>query len=130
MKKLRQNIAIRFLWFIMAIHILNVSVDTSDLVPANLPEDLSINDRESFAELFLEDILGIFNAVAEQDEEETEKITRTCLQKAIHSPYTYKYPKLTIKPPLADDSVIVFAVYFPSFLASVDTELLIPPPQA
>jgi hypothetical protein len=56
----------------MAIHIFNLSVDTKDVAPDCIAEDLSINDQETVVEIVLEKVLGIDNAIAEQDEPDEE----------------------------------------------------------
>lgn len=52
----------------MSLHILNCSVDSPDVLPDHIPENLSDNDIESVSELILEHILGFENAISEHDE--------------------------------------------------------------
>lgn len=128
MKVFRQHTYIRFLWLAMALHILNVSVDTTDMLPMHLPEDLSINDRESLIELLLEDMLGFQEAVGEHDEADSEEAENLIAKKffacqpltKISSPSRLS---LTISPALT------FSEYANPFVASVYTELISPPPQ-
>ncbi|NJM93500.1 MAG: hypothetical protein HC842_01530 [Cytophagales bacterium] len=68
MVKIRKNIVPRLVCFIMALHVLNLSVDAPDALPDHIPEDLSINDIESIVELMLEQLLGIEDAMDEKDE--------------------------------------------------------------
>lgn len=63
-----KNSLFRFVCILLALHIFNVSIDMPDGQPYDVPEDLSINEQESFIELVLEQWLGIENAVAEHDE--------------------------------------------------------------
>jgi hypothetical protein len=56
----------------MAVHIFNLSVDTKDAAPDSIAEDLSFNDQETILELLLEKVIGIDNAIAEQDEPDQE----------------------------------------------------------
>jgi hypothetical protein len=56
----------------MALHIFNLSVDTKDAAPDYVPEDLAVNDQESFVELVLEKWVGIENAITEHDEPDQE----------------------------------------------------------
>lgn len=49
----------------MAIYLLNISADTEDLPTTTENEDLTINDQESFVEIFVEQILGFEDAIAE-----------------------------------------------------------------
>jgi len=75
MKKLRQHKIVRIVWIVMALHILNFSIDAPDVIDRNIAEDLSYNEIESFTELITENILSIENAFSETDEkgdEETE----------------------------------------------------------
>ncbi len=57
----------------MSIYLLNISVDTADPNPEHLPEDLSINDQESFIELVVEQVLGYEDAFKEYDDIDTEE---------------------------------------------------------
>jgi hypothetical protein len=72
MKFFRNNIFRRIFCILMAIHIFNLSVDTKDAQPDCVAEDLSINDQETIVEIVLEKVLGIENAIAEQDEPDQE----------------------------------------------------------
>ena len=56
----------------MGLHLLNISVDTADLYPEYIPEDLSINDQESIVEIVLEKVLGYEDAIKEYDDHDTE----------------------------------------------------------
>jgi hypothetical protein len=68
MQFIRQNILLKYLWIGLALFIFNVSIDTPDAFGDEVAEDLSFNDIESIGELVLEDILGIYNACPEHDE--------------------------------------------------------------
>ncbi|MCZ8023499.1 MAG: hypothetical protein O9294_17170 [Cytophagales bacterium] len=60
----------------MAIHLLNLSIDSKDLLPTYLPENLAINDIESFTELIAENILGFENSFIEHEEtDDTSEIS-------------------------------------------------------
>lgn len=62
----------------MGLYLLNISVDTVDHNPLNIPEDLSINDQESIIEMVVELVLGYENAIEEYDDGDTdEPITKT-----------------------------------------------------
>jgi hypothetical protein len=128
MKWFRQQKAVRFLWLVMALHIFNVSIDSVDLLPAHLPEDLSINDTESFVELVLEDFLGIKGAIAEHDEPESEESENIALKKLFAPPQPKVRLALVSTLP-AHYSAPIFAEYQNPFVASVYTELISPPPQ-
>jgi len=53
----------------MAVYLLNISVDTAE----HLPEDLSINDQESFVEIIVEKLLGYEHAIGEFDDHNSEE---------------------------------------------------------
>lgn len=68
MKFFRNHIISRVFCLLMALHILNICVDTPDAQPESVPEDLTINDMESIVEIVLEKGFGIDNAISEHDE--------------------------------------------------------------
>ena len=72
MKQLRENLLIKNLWLGMAFFIFNFSIDAPDSFGDIVPENLNINDIESITELVLEDVLGIYNAIPEHDENDLE----------------------------------------------------------
>ncbi len=65
----------KFLWGLMGLYMLNISVDTADPNPEYIPENLSINDQESIVEILLEKILGYENAIEETDDNDREDHT-------------------------------------------------------
>jgi hypothetical protein len=72
MSKLRQHNIFRIVWMVMALHILNFSIDAPDAQDDAITEDLSYNDIESFTEWFTEDVLNIKDAFEETDEQGDE----------------------------------------------------------
>ncbi len=56
----------------MALYLLNLSVDPPNPHPTHIPEDLSINKQESIIEIVVEKILGYENAIKEYDDHDTE----------------------------------------------------------
>jgi hypothetical protein len=72
MQAFKQHIFFRIIWLFMAIHIFNLSVDTRDARPDCVAEDLTFNDLESVAEILLEKVLDIDNALSEHDENDSE----------------------------------------------------------
>tara|TARA_R110002051_G_scaffold234092_1_gene295688 strand:- start:56231 stop:56566 length:336 start_codon:yes stop_codon:yes gene_type:complete len=65
----------------MGFYLLNISVDTADHNPFDIPEDVSINDQESIVEIVLESVLGYENAIEEYDDSQTdEPITKTTIK--------------------------------------------------
>lgn len=68
MQRIRQHFLSRFFCGLVALTILNISVDAPDMQPQYVPEDLSYNEVESLVEFVLEDVLGMENAIPEQDD--------------------------------------------------------------
>jgi hypothetical protein len=58
---------------LMAIHLLNCSVDAPDPNPESTPEDLSFNEMESLAEIVLEKAFHFASALPEHDEDDSEQ---------------------------------------------------------
>ena len=56
----------------LALVILNFSIDAPDAYSDTVAEDLSFNDIESITEFVLEDVIGIYNAIPEHDENDYE----------------------------------------------------------
>lgn len=69
---IRNSFLLRLLWGIMGFYLLNISVDTNDLQPDNIAEDLSFNDQESLVEIMVEQILGFEDAFKEYDDVDPE----------------------------------------------------------
>lgn len=78
MGKLKRRLLLhRLICLLMALHVLNVSIDAPDLYttprfPGERHEDLSINEIESVCELLLENCFGIENAIPEHEESDDE----------------------------------------------------------
>lgn len=70
---IRNTYFLRSLWIVMAIIILNCSIDAPDKYGDHVPENLSYNDQESFIELFLETILNLGNVIPESDDVDTKQ---------------------------------------------------------
>jgi hypothetical protein len=70
MRRIRNNYgnATRIICFLFAVHLFNFSIDPKDQHEDFVPEDLSVNDIESFTEFIAETIFGLDNAFAERDE--------------------------------------------------------------
>ena len=81
MQSFRNHIIFRLFWLFMAAHIFNCSVDTPDAQPDYIPEDLSYNDMESVAEIILEKVLSIKDAVAEHEENDEQESNNFSLKK-------------------------------------------------
>ncbi|GAB3259514.1 hypothetical protein GCM10027347_23210 [Larkinella harenae] len=78
MSKRRKNFFLhRLFCWLMALHIINISVDVPEhfsprMLHGAQKEDLSVNRIESIGELVLEQWLGIIDAVPEQEESNRE----------------------------------------------------------
>jgi hypothetical protein len=63
----------RIFCLLMALHLLNLSIDSRDPDPDNFPENLSFNDIESIAEFVTEIVFGWHDAFEEHDETDSEE---------------------------------------------------------
>lgn len=72
---LRNSMFTKLLWGFMSLYLLNISVDTTDLSPVNIPEDLSFNDQESIIELIVEKLLGFEDVIKEYDDCDSDQNT-------------------------------------------------------
>lgn len=79
LSQLRNSVLVKFLWGFLALNFFNLSIDTKDINPEFIPENLSINDQESLLEVIAEQILGIENAFQEFDEPDQNDITKKTL---------------------------------------------------
>jgi len=73
LNRFRHSMLIQVFCGLMGIYLLNISVDSADLNPNYVSEDLSINDQESIVEIILEQILGFEDAIAEYDDNDFEE---------------------------------------------------------
>ena len=71
-QKQSTSIAYRLVCLLLAVYLFNFSIDCRDAQPDSMAEDLSYNDIESVLEFSLECLMGIENAVEEQDEHDQE----------------------------------------------------------
>ncbi|GAB3221557.1 hypothetical protein [Spirosoma arcticum] len=72
-KQAHHTVLHRLFCLLMALHVINMSVDAPDgyarrALQGEQREDLSVNDMESLSELVLEECLGMTDAVPEHDE--------------------------------------------------------------
>jgi len=129
MNTLRQNKIFNLLWIVMALHILNFSIDAPDVIDRNIAEDLSYNEIESFTELITENILGIENAFSESDEkgdEETEFFKK-------HSEITFYF--ISSKDKTVNDSLksiknsSISNLYSTPYCSTIYISIFSPPPE-
>lgn len=66
------TITVKYFWVFIALYMLNICVDSPDILQ-QLPENLKYNDQESIIELIVEKVIGIENAIPEQDDNDTEE---------------------------------------------------------
>lgn len=69
---IRNSVFSRLLWGIVAIYLLNISIDTADPDPEVIANYSQLNPQESFAEILLEKVLNFEDAFAEHDDHENE----------------------------------------------------------
>lgn len=69
---IRNKRGLRLFCAFMALYLLNCSVDTSDIRPDYVPEDLSFNDQENLIEIIIEKVLGFENAIPENEDVDSE----------------------------------------------------------
>jgi len=127
MQTIRQNILLKYLWIGLALFIFNFSIDTPDVFGDDVAEDLSFNDIESITELVLEDILGIYNACPEHDENDLDDEGGFC--KKFDFKFNQNFPlKIDTKVDLINEERN-FIVYNTSHPLSPFLQGLIKPPQ-
>ncbi len=61
-----------FIWTLV-LQVLNNSVDSPELLPAFLPENLAYNEQESIAEILFEKVFKQGNLISEHDEDESDE---------------------------------------------------------
>ncbi len=62
----------RILCWVLALHLLNYSIDPRDPDPIDIPENFSYHEIESIAELVLEVVFGLEGAFDDFDEHDTD----------------------------------------------------------
>lgn len=72
----------------MGLYFLNISVDTADLHPEHVSENLSVNDQESLIEIFVEKVLGYEDAIKEYDDTDPEDHNTNTTVKIKFAQYT------------------------------------------
>jgi len=124
--QIRNSVFTKFLWGLMGLYLLNISVDTADPNPEHIAENLSINDQESIIEIVLEKVLGYENAIEEYDDNDTEDHNK---KTNVKIDLTNHYITELV---LNKESIISTRQNFPdhnSFLTNGFQKLDIPPPK-
>lgn len=128
MQFLRQHITFRLLCLFMAIHIFNWSVDAPDAQPDYIPEDLSYNDMESVAEILLEKVFDIKDAISEHDEKDTNDGIGVEYKKD----FFYKNETTILNNKIFDYGFHIIALndYDGQYISQFHLEIVPPPPKA
>ena len=128
MQFIRQNILLKYLWIGLALFVFNVSIDTPDAFGDEVAEDLSFNDIESIAELVLENVLGVYDAIPEHDENDLEDEGGFCKKVDYKFNQTINYQIVTLQKKIDEEK---FCLQHPSSKPqSAYSKGLIKPPQA
>jgi len=128
MQRFRQHLIFRLVCLMLALHIFNFSVDTPDAKPDYIPEDLTYNDIESVAELVLEKVLNIENAIAEHDENDTEDGNSFDLKKD----FVYYFRTKIKNDKIFDNGphIIASTDYDEQYSSQFHPEIVPPPPKS
>jgi hypothetical protein len=105
--------------------LLNLSVDPVDSAPNYVPENLSFNDIESFAEFFCEEVFGFTNAFEESDEADPDSET---LASSVIS-FFFVSTNLDVKPVFIAAQPIDYLVKNSTGFDLFKSEITIPPPR-
>ena len=127
MQRFRHHIIFRLICLMLAFHIFNCSVDTPDAKPEYIPEDLTYNDIESVAELVLEKVLNIENAISEHDENDTEDGNSFDLKKEFV--YCHQSEVRNDKNFNKGLSIIAVTYYEEQYSSQFHPEIVPPPPK-
>lgn len=131
MNKRHDNFLVyRILCFLMAVHVINISLDTPDMSSLSgratgYHKDLSINKIESIGEFILEACLGIPDAIPEQDDPDDDS-------EFAGLEYDYAFTHLFVFTPLLPSIhyLTTDTLPFPTVsLPAPVAEILAPPPQ-
>jgi hypothetical protein len=128
MKFFRRHSFLRFFWFGVALHLLNCGIDAPDARPDRLPEDLSFNDMECLAEVLLEQVLGIDNALAEYDEHDADGAGSQEEVSPLHF-FCQPLPRYALARPGVGPQKMAYPLVVNSF-ASICPDVPAPPPWA
>lgn len=127
----RQNFLVyRILCFLMALHVLNISIDTPDRTTLSgrattYHKDLSINEIESISEFVLEKCLGMADAIPEHDDPDDET-------EAAEQEQDYTFTQLFRFTPLLPSIHYLTRgtlVFRPAHMPIAVSEIIAPPPQ-
>jgi len=129
MNTFRHNKILNLVWIVIALHILNFSIDAPDIIDESIAENLRYNEIESLTELITESILNIDNAFSESDEkgdEETEFFKK-------HSKITFYF--ISSKDKTVNDSLksiinsSISNLYSTPYCSTIYISIFSPPPE-
>jgi len=125
---MRSHPGLRIFCFLMALHILNLSVDSPDPRPNHIPEDLNFNDMESIVEIVLEQVLDIEDAIPEQEDDDT---SHGLLMKTNFQPVFFQQ-QIGIEFMSGGDIAILHKnfFYYDPYSEQFHPEVVPPPPKA
>jgi hypothetical protein len=127
-KAIRNNKIIPFFWCLLGIYFLNISVDATDNLYFDKPEDLTVNNQESIIEIVVEKVLGYENAISEQDDNDNSQNSIFKKLKSIEYTFHLEETTLFINPALSYKKT-PFNYYFKNILNPF-LEINSPPPKA
>ena len=79
-KFLQHTKGLNLFWGLLALFMLNISIDVADADAFNMAEDLSYNEQESIVEYILEEMMGFEDAFPESDDNDASQ--KTVLKKS------------------------------------------------
>jgi hypothetical protein len=127
MKLIRDNICLKYICIGMAFFIFNFSIDTPDTYGDQVAEDLSFNDIESIAELVLENVLGVYDAIPEHDENDFDDEGGFCKKFDYKFNHDFSYKFISLKPVIEEKTFVQHSSSQPQ---SAYSNGLIKPPEA
>lgn len=124
MNQLRKIWLFRFLTWVLAIYLLNISIDPQDISAPWQEENLYVNEIESVVELIAEEILNYSDAVPEHEDADGEKNAQVTFFK-LFSPPVFLFTLFELQ-----DKVKSPDANFPSRLIKQSADVAAPPPRA
>lgn len=129
MRFIKKHINSRILWMLMALHILNFSIDNPHTLFENSKADAKFEEVDSVVELVLENVLNIENAIPENHSK--SPVTNKFSAKKVVWVYEH-YEPLQFTEPIAVNFKVVFAntFYNNPIYNSPLVNIFSPPPEA
>ncbi len=89
---------ISFFWGLMALYMLNISIDSPDGHSNSVDEDLSHNEQESIVELIIEKVLGYEDAISEYDDTDQNTNQKKVFSSEVFILTHFELPIIKISP--------------------------------